>query len=234
MQPNDGDYSEPYADDWDDEYAYPRHDDYRSLSRFATGSVVLGVFSILTMFSWFLGIIPAAGIMLAILALRQIDRAPEEWTGRRLAFTGLALSLGLWVLGSGYFVFASFKEVPFGYTPITFKQLQPDPKVRGEIIPPDILDLKEDERIFIKGFIYPGRRSVGINQFILVPTIGHCKFCSRKLKSTEMVFVTLAGDLETDFVTTPVGVGGKLEVDRNEAIKPLGGLPYRLEADYIR
>jgi hypothetical protein len=40
--------------------------------------------------------------------------------------------------------------------------------------------------------------------------------------------------VETDFVTTPVGVGGKLEVDRNEAIKPLGGLPYRLEADYIR
>ena len=94
----------------------------------------------------------------------------------------------------------------------------------------------EEARQVVAWSLYPpqGRRSVGIKRFILVPTVGHCQFCSRNLKSTEMVDVQLVGDRRTRLKGRMTAVGGILSIDLSEAVKPLGGFPYRLEADVIR
>lgn len=205
---------------------------YREVNRFAVISVVLGALSILTMFGWFLGVLPLAGIVLGILALRQITAAPGEMTGRGFAVSGIVLSSVLWVVGLGYVLFVAINEVPIGYTLVTFQDLQPDPNNEGELIPAKILEL-DDKYVYIKGYMYPGRQNTGIQQFVLVPTRFHCRFCQRDLKSTEMVQVTTVGDLLADFSVHPTGVGGKFHVDRAEAARPLGGLPYRIEADYL-
>jgi hypothetical protein len=118
--------------------------------------------------------------------------------------------------------------------------MQPNPSNKGEVVPQEILDLQFDEtemdpkRVFIKGYIYPGRQTIGLKKFILVPSQSHCKFCSSQLKSTEMIDVKLEGDLKIDYRRQLVRVGGKLTVNKAEASRPLGGFPYVLDADYVR
>jgi hypothetical protein len=208
------------------------HAHYREVNRFAVIGVVLGALSILTMFGWFFGVLPLAGIVLGILALRQIDAAPGDMTGRGFAIAGIVLSAVLWIVGTGYIVFVAINEVPVGYTVLTFEDLQPNPDNAGELIPQKILDL-EDKYVYIKGYMYPGRQNTGIQQFVLVPSRFHCQFCQRDLKSTEMVQVSTVGDLLADFAVNKTGVGGKFHVDLGEATRPLGGLPYKIEADYL-
>ena len=205
---------------------------YREVNRFAVTSIVLGALSILTMFGWFFGVLPLAGIVLGILALRQIDAAPGEMTGRGFAITGIAISAVLWIVGTSYVLFVAINEVPIGYTVLTFEDLQPDPENEGQIVPQRILDL-EDKYVYIKGYMYPGRQNTGIQQFVMVPSRFHCQFCRRDLKSTEMLQVTTVGDLLADFAVHQTGVGGKFHIDLREAARPLGGRPYKIEADYL-
>ena len=226
-----------YEDDYDDEFDEPLS--YRVVNPLAVTSLVLSVLTFLTMFSWFFFFIPVAAIIFGWAALSKMARFPGQYTGGKLAVAGIITAIGLWIFGTVFMVFIAGAEVPLGYTKITFTQMQPDPDTPGEIIPPDAFDLQFDEtsmdkkRVFIKGYIFPGRQTIGLKNFILVPSQMHCKFCSRQLKSTEMISVSLEGDLQTNYSTNLMRVGGKLHIDKAEAAKPLGGLPYRIEADYI-
>jgi hypothetical protein len=206
---------------------------YRALSRLAVGSVAVGVLSILSALEWYLGLVPVIGILLGWMALRRIQGIPEELTGRRVAQAGICLSLAMWVFGITCLSFARIRDVPFGYKPLTFEQMQPDRKVRGETIPPAVLKL-EGEKVFVTGFMYPGRQVTGIQRFIMVPSIGHCSFCTRQLRSTEMIRVSLTGDLTADFTSHEVRLGGTLRIDKDAASDPYGGFPYLLEGDYLR
>ena len=225
------DQPEPRPDEHLEQYLQeePVEVKYRSLNPLAVLSVVFGVLSILTVFTWFFGLIPLAGLVLGFLALRQIDEAPEETTGRGLARAGMGLCVGLWVLGSYLFI-AWRNEVPFGYTSISYADLQPDQSVPGQMLPKKAIEL-DGRRIFLKGYMYPGRQSIAIKSFIMVPTRAHCKFCAANMPSTELVRVELVGDLTADFKSSLVGIGGKLVVD--PAAGP-GDLPYRVEADCFR
>lgn len=222
----------------EEEYAAPLN--YRSVNPFAVAGLVLGVLSILTMFSWFLCVIPLAAIVFSWLALSKMARFPGQYTGVKLAVAGIITAVAFWLFGMGYMTFVAGAEVPLGYTRVDFSEMQPDPNKKDEVVPQAILDLQFDEtamdkkRVFLQGYIFPGRQTIGLKEFILVPSQSHCKFCSRQLKSTEMVTVKLEGDLQVNFRTTLVNVGGKLKVDKKEAAKPLGGVPYLIDADYVR
>lgn len=200
---------------------------YQSLSFLAVLSLVFGLASILTVFTWFLCLIPMVGLLLGFLALRQIDRAPEEKVGRGVARVGMGLSVVLWALG-GYLWAAWLSEVPPGYKVVTFKMLQPD-KTRGQL--PEKARELDDKRIFIKGFMYPGRQSIAIKSFILVPTRGHCKFCTANIPPTERIEIELVGDLTANFSTHLIGVGGRLTVNPSAGS---GRSPYLVEADCLR
>ena len=76
----------------------------------------------------------------------------------------------------------------------------------------------------------PGRQQTGLKQFILCPAIPDCKFCNPNPTPTEMIHVILQGDLTAEYTSHLVRLGGRLHVD---PLSP-GGLPYRLEADYLR
>jgi hypothetical protein len=220
---------------------------YRHVEPLAVASLVLGALSFLPMFGWPMIPFPIAGALVAWLALRQIEGFPGERTGRGLAIAGLSLSLALGVLGVGFYAFFVVYDVPIGYASVTFTDLQPD-REQHEILPrviasQNVAELPADEtqtclelagRIYIKGYMYPGRRSVGIQQFVLVPSQWHCKFCQRELNSTEMIKVTMTGDELADYSVHMVGVGGKLKIDPREALRPLGGMPYHIEADVFR
>ncbi len=199
---------------------------YRAISGLAVGSLALGVLSIVTALHWMLGIIPLAGIVLGWLGLREIRLAPEERTGRSVAIAGLSVSIGLWIFGCGWLMFARVSEVPFGYTRVTYEDLQPNP---GEKIPESAYEL-QGKKVFVKGYMQPGRRQIRLKTFILCPAIPDCPFCTTDPKPTEMVEVTLVGDLMTRYTSRVIHVGGKLNIDP----MALRGIPYQLEVDYLK
>ncbi|MBN2296124.1 MAG: DUF4190 domain-containing protein [Pirellulales bacterium] len=227
-----------YDYDDDDEYEGPVY--YRKVNPFAVTSLVLGVLSFITMFSWFFFVIPVAAIIFGWVALGQMTRRPGQYMGNKLAISGILIAVVFWTFGIAYVVFVAGAEVPIGYTRVTFTQMQPNPDNKGEVVPQEILDLQFDEtamekkRVFIKGYIYPGRQTIALKQFILVPTQSHCKFCSSQIKSTQMITVKLEGDLQINYRTQLVHVGGKLKVNKAEAARPLGGIPYTIDADYVK
>jgi len=206
---------------------------YRAVSQAAVASLVCGGLSFVTVFGWYLIVVPAAGLVLGWNARQRIREVPGELTGTGLAWAGMVLSVVLGALGGGALWAYELREVPWGYTKVTWDDLQPDPKNPAELIPPKIKDL-DGKRVFIKGFMYPGRQSIGIKRFVLVPTVGHCAFCSPQIKSTEMFAAKLQGDLTTVYKRRETAIGGTLRIDEIEVAKPLGGFPYVIEVDYIR
>jgi hypothetical protein len=213
---------------------------YRSLNVTAILSLIIGIFSILAMFGWVFWVIPVFSIYLAVRALKHIRYASEEYTGEGFARAAIAVAIVLWLSGMYIQHYIQVHTVPSGYKPITFANLQPNPDQPGEVIPPAAYELEPsdnnpDKRVFImEGYIYPGRRSINIKEFILVPSISHCNYCQQQLKSTDMINVKLTGDLTVDYSSRPIKVGGKLHIDREQAVNPFGGLPYQLEGDYVQ
>jgi hypothetical protein len=210
---------------------------YRAISPWAVASVVLGVLSLSLVLGWMFFPVPLAGVGAGWLALRQIRRMRGETIGMTLAHAGMALSVVFGLAGALYQQLV-VHQVPAGYKKITFEDLQPDPRNPQEFVPPEILKLQptpnQDQKVFIKGYMYPGRRTHEIREFVLVPTVGHCSFCFWNIRSTELVQVKLTGDLTVNFRNTEIGVGGRLHVDEEAAKKQWGQVPYTLEADYVQ
>lgn len=201
---------------------------YRAVSRPAVVSLICGVLSMITVLHWFLALIPALGIVLGRFALLRIREIPEELSGRGLARAGVILSVGFWVAGYGWLTFRRVSEVPFGYHRVEYEDLQPEP---GERVPSEIYELEEkDWKVFVKGYMLPGRQHTRLKAFILCPAIPNCPFCTPDPTPTEMILVRLEGDLEAEFTTHLVGVAGKLQVDEN----PPNGLPYTINANYMK
>lgn len=204
---------------------------YQSVSLFAVLSVVLGLLSILTAFGWLFAFIPVVGILLSLWAQHRILRSPETTTGMRVAQVGLWLSVAMWLVGTIGWLYVQAREVPHGYKPLTFKMMQAEGK-GATMVPPEI-EQYDGKRVYLKGYMYPGRQTIRLKQFLLVPTKGHCKFCMSAIPPEQIIEVELAGDLTTDYVSYATGVGGRLRIDKEVAKGKRRGLPYRIEADYL-
>jgi hypothetical protein len=228
-----------FPNDETDESASPLI--YRSISMPAVLGTILAAFSASTLFHWLLWIVPLAAVLLCRAAFKQIRLAPTEYTGRKLAWTGIAAALSLGLLGSIAGHYISKYSDPIGYQPITWEMLQPDPNNPKEIIPQSASDLEpsdkdRDKRVVISGFINMNMTSQTnkMKHLILVPRAADCKFCQAKIKSTEMILVTFVGGLTKNATSNEIKIGGKFKIDPEQAANPFGGLPYQIEADWIR
>ena len=98
-----------------------------------------------------------------------------------------------------------------------------------QLVPPSAFDL-DGKKVFIQGYMARGRQQVNLKRFRLCPVNGDCKFCTPNPKPAEILDVTLAGDLVTNYTNQLVRIGGRFHVD------PLDphGLPYSMECDYLR
>jgi hypothetical protein len=67
---------------------------YRPVSGLAVGALTLGVISALALTSPLLWGLPLLGVVLAVVALRDVSREGAEKAGRAAALAGLALSIG--------------------------------------------------------------------------------------------------------------------------------------------
>lgn len=230
---------------------------YRAVTGLGVASLVLGVLSVLSCLHWAWGLIPAAGIITGWIAWRQILRTPEEVTGASFAKWGVVLSASVWAVGSIWLTYLSYTQAPPGYKVVSYADLQLPPGSPPEMLVPPKAEELDGERIFIRGYMVPGRRQSGITRFFLSDDPGVCSFCAPKPKITQLVEVKLLNDLEAEFTTHLIGVGGKFRVETGKpkkksdedqptrtspndkagqpaAEKPSGGALYQLEADYLR
>ena len=120
---------------------------------------------------------------------------------------------------------------PRATSEVSYEQLQPDKSNPGETIPPAVLEMKDkDKQVFLKGYMMPTRQLTGLKRFTLCPTDHQCQFCNPDPSRTEMVRVTLEGDLTADYTTRLIGIGGRFQVDP----KNPSGMPYAMSVDYLK
>ena len=204
---------------------------YRHVSSLAVGSLVCGALSWLgAYFEWFL-VLPLLGIGLGLAALTRIDRFPDELTGSTVAKVGIGLSAALGLVCFGWHGYLYFASVPPGYHVITYDRLKPLPGAAPNDPPPSAREL-EGKRVFVKGYMYPGRQTIGIERFTLVPSLTHCQFCMPQIKPTEMVDVKLVHGMKTRFTNRRRGVGGIFHIRSPDDKEP--GLLYQIQADYLK
>jgi hypothetical protein len=178
-------------------------------------------------------LIPIAAVVLGLLAIHKIRRESEYYSGTGVAVIGVLLALVCATTAGAMHSILGVIEVPEGYEPITFWQLQPDEDHPETPIPPSALEL-DGKKIFVKGYVYPGTRRRGLKRFILVPDMKSCCFGGQPAL-TDMIEVTLKDPLRVSFAYRRRGLGGVLRV--HPELKPnaeLTGVYYELEADYLK
>jgi hypothetical protein len=203
---------------------------YRAVSVLAVVAFVLSLFTPLMLLStWFI-IFPLVGVVCGLWGLYNILSCPFDYTGRGFALGGIIFSFVLGIGAASWGVYLYYFSVPYGYTAIQFLELRRDEKTNR--LPEHILKLKEEQRkVYIKGYMYPGRQLSGIQNFTLVRTQAHCKYCSPEQNPFDMIIIHCTGDLRAQFRTKTVHVGGTLHVNENFRY---GELPYHIEADLFR
>ena len=199
---------------------------YRSTSKAAVASLSLLLVGLTGVIFPALLSLAAFGILLGILAWRNLRRYPDELTGRIPAALGLVGCLILLVGGSAWHTYTYMTEVPPGYGRISFADLQPRPdRQPGQGDLPVELDGK---RIFVKGYVHPGVSDMGqIKKFILVPDMGTCCFGGQP-KMTDMIEVTIVDGPGVRYTQRKRRLGGTLHVS-NSVRKVAGGLEGRLQ-----
>jgi hypothetical protein len=214
----------------DDEYQ-----PYRAVSKAAVLSLGLMFLSLLAIVFPMLLILPAVGLVLGLLARRNLRRYPRELTGRGIAWLG-TVGCGMLLVGGSVFHLAVYlTEVPEGYARITFEGLQVSDQdlAAGAKLPIEL----NGKRIFVKGYVHPGVSSMGsIRRFVLVPDMGTCCFGGQPAL-TDMIEVRIVGDAEgVRYSTRKRRLAGTFRV-RTQLRKVAGGLTggyYELEADYVK
>ena len=204
--------------------------DYRSLTAESVGSLILGVLSALTFLHWVWAIFPILGIILGVAALRKILNATEELSGFEIATAGVAFCAVFWTAGYGWLYYSYSYSIPPGYEVLSFDELKGDPKT-GRLSDKIIQYAKDGQKVFVIGHMYPGRKMTGIESFMLVPTLDHCKFCTPTRNPTEMIDIQMVDGLTASFRTRAVRVGGTFSINPHYRS---GELPYRIEADVFR
>ena len=208
--------------------------DYRALSGAAVMSLALGFLSALALFTLYLAIIPISGVLFGLYAVVQIRKHPSELTGRGVAIAGMILSFSLLVASVSVASYVYATEVPRGYERIFYSQLQPEEGKIGQKIPPLAEDL-DGKKVFIKGYVFPGKQRQGIKTFLLVRDKGDCCFGGNP-KLTDRIQVTLADPERLRFDPYLHKVAGtfRLVKDPGQAIDAGGEVYYHLDDGQLR
>jgi hypothetical protein len=210
------------------------YEQYRAVSTVAVASLIVGLLSPLAVLDWSLVAIPAIGLPLAAYAWWKVRRHADELTGAAAARAGFALSLVFAILGPAVLVYEYQTELPEGYARVSYAELQPDPAQASQLVPPSALAL-EGKKIFIKGYIYPGRQKDGIREFLLVRDQGECCFGGNP-KITDRIQVSLVDPLRLTYEPRLHKVGGTFHVEARPATidGAKGGVFYHLKADHLK
>jgi hypothetical protein len=206
---------------------------YREISKSAVVSFVLGLLSILGLYSAPLLVLAFVAAIVGIAGYRSVVRYPNELTGKTLAIVGALLGVSLFVGGIAKHSYVYATEVPEGHLRISFADLQPDKNNPRMPVPPKALEF-DGQKIFVKGYLYPDGQQFNIKRFVLVPDLGTCCFGGQP-KLTDMIEVTLEEPLQTAYSMKKRKLAGELKVDMSlKPVSGVNGVYYQLKANHLR
>jgi len=208
--------------------------DYRALSIAAVTSLALGFVSACALLTIYLAIIPLSGILVGLYAVLQIAKRPRELTGRSVAIAGIVLSTVLLIASGSLAAYTYATEVPEGYQRIFYSQLQPEEGKIDQKVPP-LAEKLDGEKVFIKGYVFPGKQRQGIKTFLLVRDKGDCCFGGNP-KLTDRIQVTLSDPERLKFDPYLHKIAGtfRLVKDPGEAVDASGDVYYYLDDGQLR
>jgi hypothetical protein len=197
---------------------------------------VLGVASIAGLAFFPLLILPLVGLVLGLVGLSTIRRYPAEFTGTKIAASGIALCTALFIGGASWHTYDFVTEIRPDEIRTWFWDLQPDPNRPELPVSPKSLDLS-GKKIFIKGYIHPGVSSSGkVERFILVPDMGTCCFGGDP-KATDMIEVHIPDPAKRlAYARRQVKLAGEFEVSQiaSQRMNMKNPVWYRLEVYDVR
>lgn len=207
-------------------------DDYRALCGAAIAAAAIAVASPVAFAGWWLTAVPVIGVVLALVALRDIAARPEQLTGWRLALAALAVSAAVLVAAVVTLATEYAAELPEGYERLGYAALQPAEGAPPASIP-DSARAMHGRTVLLKGYIYPGKQQTGLVQFLLVRDQGDCCFGGNP-KITDRVLVQLADPAGIDFSPRLTKVAGRFRVEPAGTAELDGGVLYHLDDAFVR
>jgi hypothetical protein len=206
---------------------------YRSVSRAAVLSLVFGLLGLLSWYSPLLLFLCAIGAVFALVAFRNLQKYPNELSGKSVAWMGGALSFFALIGSPIKHTVEYYTELPDGYERISFAALK-SPLGAPDYPPQTAMEL-DGKKVFVKGYIHPTSLSSNASKsFILVPDWATCCF-GEQPPLTHMIEVRLTGDEFASKSLRRHSLAGKLSV--RPFLKPVDGLNgvfYELEADHFQ
>jgi hypothetical protein len=207
---------------------------YQSICKPALLCFLFAIFSLGALLSASLIILPIAGLILFLFALRSFRRFPLELTGRKLMVIGGIANALLLVSSTAWHTYCYNTEVPPDHQRILFSFLKPE---KGRKLP---YSLKAEEldgqRVFIKGYVRPSDRKKDLKEFILVGDFGDCCFGGNP-KVDEVISVNFQNDLSVDWSLRRRHIAGVFRLNKDYkrvSEKDIPRVLYSIEADYLR
>ena len=207
-------------------------EDYRALSGVAIAAAALALLGPLAFVDWWLAVVPILGMVLGSVALRDIARRPEALTGRPLAIGAILVSAAALLGGLSRLAMVYAGELPEGFVRLSYAELQPVPGDPADAVP-DTARAADGRDVLLKGYMYPGKQTQGIRQFLLVRDQGDCCFGGNP-KITDRVLVQLTETVGIDFTPRLVKIAGRFHVRPAGAPEIGGGVLYHIEDARLR
>jgi hypothetical protein len=203
-------------------------DTYRSLSGAAIAAVCVAVLSPLAFLTWSLVVVPVMGLVLALVALRDVRQRSDAVTGLGLARGAMAGAAVILVASITTHTITYVKELPEGFTRVHYGLLQPLPGDPPTAIPESATELNGKD-VLLKGYMYPGSRQRGITEFVLCRDQGDCCFGGDP-KLTDRVLVRIADPKKAiDYTQSLVKIAGRFRVEPAGAPELGGGVIYHID-----
>uniref|UniRef100_A0A7C4QPK5 DUF3299 domain-containing protein n=1 Tax=Schlesneria paludicola TaxID=360056 RepID=A0A7C4QPK5_9PLAN len=220
--------------EWKVESAAEREFDYRPVPPLVPVSAAFAFLS-LSAFLWdVLLVVPAIGLVLALLAVWRVKSGEGQYGGLKVA-TASAVAMPLIAAAAvGFHAYAYATELPEGFRRVSFTadisdkglvfrdgQVQVDPAVKQ----------LDGEAIFLKGFMYPTQQTKGLTSFVLCKDAGQCCFGGNP-KVTDMIFVEMQPGKTVNYRPGLVAVAGRFRI--HPTVDATGLNPvYKLETSYF-
>jgi hypothetical protein len=214
-----------------------RYQAYKAISALAVASLGMGILSVLTFVQWVFGMVPLVGIVLGLLALRQVRTRAHELTGLPLALGGIILSATLLPAGWAWLYYVYATEVPPGHVRINYDLLKP--ASNDEPFPPPSALQLDGQKVFLKGYMFPSNKQQNLKEFTLCRDNAECCFGGQP-KPWDMVRVVMKDPPHADYTTWQRKVAGVLKVKVPDFSQPIqeGGVDHHLffyiETDHLQ
>ena len=208
---------------------------YSSLSKLAVVAVVTGLLSLIGFYFSIFIVLGLIATICGVVALRTIKSAPHEFSGTAPAALGALMGVVSVVGGLGFHSYIYATEVRDGYERISFAgDLKTDNPRQLFTQRAEELDGK---KIFLKGYVRPGLRKNGFNEFLLVGDLGQCCFGGVP-KLSEVVRIRLPEDVFTNYDFGVRKIHGTFKLHNNlqsgdHIANDVQGYVYEIEADSI-